>query len=65
MLKGSHERQPGDMVLVGILLKVLYELGCGRFCWLFRDLGLCPEGSEEPQEDVSEERPDFLPSGNR
>lgn len=34
--EGSNEKRPGDLVLE-ILLKGLYELGRGRFWWLFGD----------------------------
>lgn len=34
--KGGNEKRPGDLVWE-ILLKGPYELGCGRFCWLYGD----------------------------
>lgn len=37
-------------------MKVLYELNRGRFCRLFRELGPCLEGDEEPQDDVRKRR---------
>lgn len=49
--KARDEKQPGDLVLVETLLKILYGLDRGRFCLLFRELRLCPEGIEEPRVD--------------
>jgi len=37
-------------------LKLLYEFGRGRFCWTFRELGLCPKGIEEPRENFKKAR---------
>ena len=37
-------------------MKMLCELDRGRFCWVFKEFGLCPEGSEEPRRDFQKGR---------